>query len=43
MQSTMTVREKVSLIVSAAVVAFMIVYWIMQIAGVVHMLQLAYG
>lgn len=42
-QRIMSRRERVALSVSAAVVAFMVVYWIVQIVGVVRMLRLAYG
>lgn len=39
----MSIRERIAFIVSAGIVLFMVGYWIFQIAGVVHMLHLAYG
>ena len=39
----MTAQEKLAVSVSGTVVAFMIVYWITQVVGVIHMLRLAYG
>lgn len=36
-------QEKVAFAVSAGIVLAAIVYWIVQIAGVIEMLRLAYG
>jgi hypothetical protein len=42
-QTRFSTREKVALGASAAILLASIVYWIVQIAGVIEMLQLAYG
>jgi hypothetical protein len=39
----MSTQEKVAVIVSAAIVLAAIVYWIVQIVGVLEILELAYG
>ena len=39
----MTLREKIATAISGGVVLFMIVYWLIQIVGVIEMLRLAYG
>lgn len=38
-----TLQERIAAIVSAAIVLTLIVYWIVQIKGVLHMLDLAAG
>ena len=39
----LSTREKVAAGVSAAIVLATVIYWITQIAGVMEMLELAYG
>jgi hypothetical protein len=36
-------REKIAAVISAAIVVTAVVYWIVQIKGVMEMLKLAYG
>jgi hypothetical protein len=42
-QRKLSTREKVAIGISAAIVLATVIYWITQIAGVVEMLNLAYG
>jgi hypothetical protein len=39
----MSTREKIAIAVSSAIVLAAIVYWIVQIVGVIELLELAYG
>lgn len=39
----MDLRERVALIVSSAILLVSACYWIVQVAGVIEMLRLAYG
>lgn len=43
MKNGMSTQEKISLIVSGAIVLGAIVYWIVQIVGVLEVLEMAYG
>lgn len=40
---TMSTREKIALGISGAIVLGAIAYWIVQIVGVLEILELAYG
>jgi hypothetical protein len=39
----MSIREKVAIVVSSAIIVAAVVYWIVQIVDVLAILELAYG
>jgi len=41
--ATLSTREKIALGVSGAILLTTVVYWVLQIAGVLETLRLAYG
>jgi hypothetical protein len=41
--TTLSTREKVAAIISGAIIIGAIIYWIVQIIGVMEILKLAYG
>lgn len=42
-KNTFSTREKIAIGASAAIVLGAVVYWVVQIAGVLEILELAYG
>jgi hypothetical protein len=41
--NTVSTREKIALAVSGAIVLAAVIYWIVQIVGVLEILEMAYG
>jgi hypothetical protein len=42
-QSTIDTREKITLIISGAIVVTAVVYWVLQVLDVMATLRMAYG
>lgn len=42
-EKSFSLREKIAVAASAAIVLATVIYWIVQVRGVMEMLELAYG